>query len=283
ARGIPVLASNDVRFLDADGFEAHEARVCISSGRVLDDPKRPKDYAPGQYLKSSEEMAELFADLPDAIDNTVALAQRCNLELRLGKYYLPAYPVPDQETLDSWIRRQSHDGLDARLAKNPLAEGKTRQDYVERLDFELDTIVKMGFPGYFLIVADFIQWGKQQGIPIGPGRGSGAGSLVAWALQITDLDPIPYNLLFERFLNPERVSMPDFDIDFCMDRRDEVIDYVARKYGRERVSQIITYGTMAAKAAVRDCGRVLGHPYGFVDSVAKLIPNVLGITLDDAL
>jgi len=285
ARGIPVLASNDVRFLDADGFEAHEARVCISSGRVLDDPKRPKDYAPGQYLKSSEEMAELFADLPDAIDNTVALAQRCNLELRLGKYYLPAYPVPDQETLDSWIRRQSHDGLDARLAKNPLAEGKSRQDYVERLDFELDTIIKMGFPGYFLIVADFIQWGKQHGIPIGPGRGSGAGSLVAWALQITDLDPIPYNLLFERFLNPERVSMPDFDIDFCMDRRDEVIDYVARKYGRERVSQIITYGTMSAKAVLRDAGRVLGHPYGFVDGLSKLIPLQPAdpLSLEDAI
>ncbi|UNK57911.1 DNA polymerase III subunit alpha [Pseudoxanthomonas daejeonensis] len=283
ARGIPVVASNDVRFLDKAGFDAHEARVCIASGRVLDDPKRPRDYSPEQYLKSPEEMARVFADVPDAIANTVELARRCNLELTLGKYALPAYPVPSDETLDSWIRKQSHDGLELRLAKNPLAEGKTRQDYVERLDFELDTIIKMGFPGYFLIVADFIQWGKSHGIPIGPGRGSGAGSLVAWALQITDLDPIPYNLLFERFLNPERVSMPDFDIDFCMDRRDEVIDYVARKYGRERVSQIITYGTMAAKAVVRDTGRVLGFPYGFVDSVAKLIPNILGISLKDAM
>ncbi|MES5814874.1 DNA polymerase III subunit alpha [Pseudoxanthomonas sp. Soil82] len=283
ARGIPVVASNDVRFLDKAGFDAHEARVCIASGRVLDDPKRPRDYSDEQYLKSPGEMAALFADVPDAIANTVELARRCNLELTLGKYALPAYPVPSDETLDSWIRKQAHDGLEARLAKNPLAEGKTRQDYVERLDFELDTICKMGFPGYFLIVADFIQWGKNHGIPIGPGRGSGAGSLVAWALQITDLDPIPYNLLFERFLNPERVSMPDFDIDFCMDRRDEVIDYVARKYGRERVSQIITYGTMAAKAVVRDTGRVLGFPYGFVDGVAKLIPNILGITLKDAM
>jgi DNA polymerase-3 subunit alpha len=283
ARGIPVVASNDVRFLDAAGFDAHEARVCIASGRVLDDPKRPRDYSPQQYLKSGEEMAALFADLPDAIANTLELAKRCNLELTLGKYALPAYPVPSDETLDSWIRKQSHEGLEARLAKNPLAPGRTRQDYVERLDFELDTIIAMGFPGYFLIVADFIQWGKQQGIPIGPGRGSGAGSLVAWALQITDLDPLPYNLLFERFLNPERVSMPDFDIDFCMDRRDEVIDYVAGKYGRERVSQIITYGTMAAKAVVRDSGRVLGFPYGFVDSVAKLIPNILGISLKDAM
>ncbi|WP_045727918.1 DNA polymerase III subunit alpha [Xanthomonas sp. GPE 39] len=282
-RGLPVVASNDVRFLHASDFAAHEARVCISSGRVLDDPKRPREYSDQQYLKSAEEMAALFADIPDALDNTLALAQRCNLQMQLGTYFLPAYPVPDEETLDSWIRSQSRDGLAARLEKNPLAPGKTRQDYVERLEFELDTIIKMGFPGYFLIVADFIQWGKQQGIPIGPGRGSGAGSLVAWALQITDLDPLPYNLLFERFLNPERVSMPDFDIDFCMDRRDEVIDYVARKYGRDRVSQIITYGTMAAKAVVRDCGRVLGFPYGLVDGVAKLIPNILGITLTDAM
>ena len=282
-RGLPLIASNDVRFLDRDGYDAHEARVCISTGRVLDDPKRPRDYSAEQYLKSPDEMAALFADVPDAIDNTWALAQRCNIEMRLGTYFLPAYPVPDNETLDSWIRSQSHDGLKLRLEKNPLAPGHTRQDYETRLDFELDTICKMGFPGYFLIVADFIQWGKQHGIPIGPGRGSGAGSLVAWALQITDLDPLPYGLLFERFLNPERVSMPDFDIDFCMDRREEVIDYVAQKYGRDRVSQIITYGTMAAKAVVRDAGRVLSFPYGLVDGVAKLIPNILGVTLKDAM
>ena len=281
--GLPVVASNDVRFLDATGFGAHEARVCISSGRVLDDPRRPRDYSAQQYLRSTEEMVELFADVPDALDNTVALAQRCNLQLKLGTYFLPAYPVPSDETLDSWIRSESRRGLEARLQKNPLAPGKTREDYDARLEFELDTIIKMGFPGYFLIVADFIQWGKNQGIPIGPGRGSGAGSLVAWALQITDLDPLPYNLLFERFLNPERVSMPDFDIDFCMDRRDEVIDYVARKYGRERVSQIITYGTMAAKAVLRDTGRVLGFGYGMVDGIAKLIPNILGISLKDAM
>ena len=283
ARGLPVIASNDVRFLDRDGYDAHEARVCISTGRVLDDPKRPREYSAEQYLKSPDEMAALFADVPDAIDNTYALAQRCNLELTLGQYALPAYPVPADETLDSWIRSESHAGLVQRLEKCPLAPGHTREDYVARLDFELDTISKMGFPGYFLIVADFIQWGKSQGIPIGPGRGSGAGSLVAWALQITDLDPLPYGLLFERFLNPERVSMPDFDIDFCMDRRDEVIDYVARKYGRDRVSQIITYGTMAAKAVVRDTGRVLGFPYGLVDGVAKLIPLTLGVTLKDAM
>ena len=283
ARGIPVVASNDARFLDRDGFEAHEARVCIASGRVLDDPKRPRDYSAEQYLKSSEEMAELFADVPDAIDNAIALATRCNVEMHLGTYYLPAFPVPDDHTIDSWLRSSAREGLEKRLAKHPLAPGKTREEYDARLETELDVIIKMGFPGYFLIVADFINWGKEHDIPVGPGRGSGAGSLVAWALGITDLDPLPYDLLFERFLNPERVSMPDFDIDFCMDRRDEVIDYVAAKYGRDRVSQIITYGTMAAKAVVRDSGRVLGHPYGMVDGIAKLIPNTLGISLDDAL
>jgi DNA polymerase-3 subunit alpha len=282
-RSIPVVASNDVRFLDREGFEAHEARVCISGGRVLDDPRRPRDYSPEQYLKSPEEMQALFADVPDAIDNTYALAQRCNLELTLGQYALPAFPVPSDETLESWIRSESHRGLDRRLAKVPLAPGHTEQSYRARLDLEVDVIVRMGFPGYFLIVADFINWAKDHGIPVGPGRGSGAGSLVAWALGITDLDPLPYDLLFERFLNPERVSMPDFDIDFCMDRRDEVIDYVAAKYGRDRVSQIITYGTMAAKAVVRDTGRVLGFPYGLVDGIAKLVPNILGVTLKDAM
>lgn len=283
SRGLPVVASNDVRFLDADGFEAHEARVCIASGRVLDDPKRPKDYSAEQYLKSSQQMVELFADVPDAIDNAVALATRCNVEMKLGEYALPAFPVPSEHTIESWLRNSAREGLAKRLERAPLAPDKTREEYDARLEIELDVIIKMGFPGYFLIVADFINWAKDHDIPVGPGRGSGAGSLVAWALGITDLDPLPYDLLFERFLNPERVSMPDFDIDFCMDRRDEVIDYVARKYGRDRVSQIITYGTMAAKAVVRDSGRVLGHPYGFVDGIAKLIPNTLGISLDDAL
>jgi DNA polymerase-3 subunit alpha len=281
--GIPVIASNDVRFLDTDGFDAHEARVCISTGRVLDDAKRPHDYSDEQFLKASPDMALLFSDVPDAIDNALALATRCNLELSLGTYHLPAFPVPVEETLDSWIRGQAHAGLSKRLDKHPPAPEHGRAPYELRLDSELDVIIKMGFAGYFLIVADFINWAKDHDIPVGPGRGSGAGSLVAWALGITDLDPLPYDLLFERFLNPERVSMPDFDIDFCMDRRDEVIDYVAAKYGRDRVSQIITYGTMAAKAAVRDTGRVLGHPYGFVDGIAKLIPLTLGVSLDDAL
>ncbi|WP_297830039.1 DNA polymerase III subunit alpha [Thermomonas sp.] len=283
--GLPVIASNDVCMLDATGFEAHEARVCIASGRTLNDPRRPREYSAEQYLRTGDEMAALFADVPDALDNTVALAQRCNLRLEFGKYHLPAYPVPSDETLESWIRSQAREGLAMRLEKNPLAPGKTREDYDARLEFELDTIIKMGFPGYFLIVADFIQWGKNQGIPIGPGRGSGAGSLVAWALQITDLDPLPYNLLFERFLNPERVSMPDFDIDFCMDRRDEVIEYVARKYGRDRVSQIITYGTMAAKAVLRDVGRVQGLSFGFINDLVKPIPQRPAdpLTLEDII
>jgi len=281
---LPVLASNDVRFLTRDDFEAHEARVCINQGRVLADAKRPRDYSEQQYLKSPEEMAALFADLPEALENTVELARRCNLELTFGKYFLPDFPVPAGHDLASHIRELSREGLRQRLASAPLANGHTLGAYQARLERELDVIIEMGFPGYFLIVADFINWAKQHGIPVGPGRGSGAGSLVAWALKITDLDPLQFNLLFERFLNPERVSMPDFDIDFCMDRRDEVIDYVSRKYGRDRVSQIITYGSMAAKAVLRDSGRVLGMGYGQVDKLAKLIPpRPLDLTLSDAL
>jgi DNA polymerase-3 subunit alpha len=281
---LPVIASNDVRFLRQDDFESHEARVCIHQGRVLADPKRPRDYSDQQYLKTPTQMAELFADIPEALENTVELAKRCTLELNFGTYYLPNFPVPEGHDLASYIRELSHEGLKERLASNPLAPGYTLEDYVARLDRELDVIIEMGFPGYFLIVADFINWGKQNGIPVGPGRGSGAGSLVAWVLKITDLDPLPFNLLFERFLNPERVSMPDFDIDFCMDRRDEVIDYVARKYGRDHVSQIITYGSMAAKAVLRDSGRVLGMGYNAVDKIAKLIPaRPLDLTLSCAL
>ena len=281
---LPVLASNDVRFLKQADFDAHEARVCINQGRVLADPKRPREYTDQQYLKTPGDMATLFADLPEALANTVELAKRCTLELKFGKYYLPDFPVPEGHDLDSHIRELSRQGLEQRLALAPLAAGHSRADYDARLERELDVIVKMGFPGYFLIVADFINWGKQHGIPVGPGRGSGAGSLVAWALKITDLDPLQFDLLFERFLNPERVSMPDFDIDFCMDRRDEVIDYVARKYGRDKVSQIITYGSMAAKAVLRDSGRVLGMGYGQVDKLAKMIPpRPLDLTLSDAL
>ena len=281
---LPVLATNDVRFLDADDFEAHEARVCIQQGYQLSDARRPREYSTEQWLKPADAMAELFADLPEVLDNTVELAKRCNLELSFGKYYLPAFPVPAKETLESWIANQSREGLKQRLAEGGLAEGHSREDYESRLELELDVIGKMGFAGYFLIVSDFIRWAKSRDIPVGPGRGSGAGSVVAWCLKITDLDPLRFGLLFERFLNPERVSMPDFDVDFCMERRDEVIAYVAEKYGRDQVSQIITYGSMAAKAVLRDCGRVLGMPYGQVDRIAKLIPRMpLDLTLSDAL
>lgn len=284
---LPVVATNDVRFISAKDFEAHEARVCIHQGRVLDDPRRPRDYSEQQYLRSEEEMLALFADLPEALENSVEIARRCSIGLTLGKNFLPDFPVPEGMTPDDYFIQQSREGLADRLVVHPpcgegTLEART-ESYRDRLELELSVIREMGFPGYFLIVADFIQWAKSQGIPVGPGRGSGAGSLVAYALKITDLDPIEFELLFERFLNPERVSMPDFDVDFCMERRDEVIDYVARKYGRDKVSQIITYGSMAAKAVVRDVGRVLGHPYGFVDRIAKLIPFELGITLSKAL
>ncbi len=281
--GTPVVASNDVRFLARDDFAAHEARVCIHQGRLLDDKRRSREFVDQQYLKSAAEMTELFADLPVALENSVHLAERCNLELRLDEYVLPAFPVPEGQTEAEFVRLKAAEGLQRRLRRHGLAPDTSEQDYADRLQRELDVITSMGFSGYFLIVADFIAWARDNGVPVGPGRGSGAGSVVAWSLRITDVDPICYDLLFERFLNPERVSMPDFDIDFCVEGRDRVIDYVARTYGRERVAQIITYGSMAAKAVVRDCGRVLGYNYGFVDSIAKLIPNKLEMTLDKAL
>ncbi len=287
ATDTPVVATNDVHFLRPDDFEAHEVRVCINEGRTLDDPRRVKRYSDQQYLRTPQEMAELFSDIPEALENTVEIARRCTTEMELGQPVLPDFPIPEGMTIDEYFRHVSKEGLKKRLEVlfDPKAEDFEQRckPYWERLETELEVILQMGFPGYFLIVADFIQWAKDQGIPVGPGRGSGAGSLVAYALLITDLDPLQYDLLFERFLNPERVSMPDFDIDFCMDRRDEVIDYVVRTYGRERVSQIITYGSMAAKAVVRDVGRVFGHGYGFVDQIAKLIPFELGMTLEKAL
>ncbi|MBF0219298.1 MAG: DNA polymerase III subunit alpha [Gammaproteobacteria bacterium] len=287
ATGVAVVATNDVRFLAASDFEAHEARVAINEGRTLDDPRRTRHYSAEQYLRSPAEMLELFSDIPEALANSVAIACRCNVELSLGKYYLPDFPIPAGLTEADYFRQLSRQGLEQRLAKlfEPQAPDfiTLRQPYDQRLETELEVIINMGFPGYFLIVADFIRWAKAHEIPVGPGRGSGAGSLVAYALTITDLDPLAYDLLFERFLNPERVSMPDFDIDFCMEGRDRVIDYVANQYGRDRVSQIITYGSMAAKAVVRDVGRVFGHPYGFVDDIAKLIPFELQMTLDKAL
>ncbi|MGV6817654.1 MAG: DNA polymerase III subunit alpha [Thiotrichales bacterium] len=284
---LPVVATNDVRFLNREDFEAHEARVCIHDGHVLDDQHRPKKYSPSQYLKTAEQMQELFADIPEAIENTVHIARRCNVTLNLGNPVLPDFPIPPEKTEDEYFTEVSYLGLEQRLKVLFPDDGeesvRQREIYRERLQTELDVIIQMGFPGYFLIVADFIQWAKENSIPVGPGRGSGAGSLVAYSLKITDIDPIAYDLLFERFLNPERVSMPDFDIDFCMENRDRVIDYVARTYGREKVSQIITYGSMAAKAVVRDVGRVLGQPYGFVDRIAKAVPFEIGMTLNKAL
>ena len=282
--GLPVVATNDVRFVKPAEFEAHETRVCIASGKTLGDPGRPRDYTEAQYLKSSEEMAELFSDLPEALENSVEIAKRCSFALDTDQIHMPQFEVPDDLTADAKLRQDSASGLNERLARLPEAlSAEQRATYESRLASELDVICRMGFEGYFLIVADFIAWARANAIPVGPGRGSGAGSLVAYVLGITDLDPIEHVLLFERFLNPERVSMPDFDIDFCIEGRDRVIDYVSRRYGRDKVSQIITYGTMAAKAVVRDVGRVLGHPYGFVDRVAKLIPFEIGITLDKAL
>ena len=284
---VPVVATNDVHFLHADDFGAHEARVCIHDGRTLNDPRRPRRHSAQQYLRTPEEMATLFEDIPEALENTVEIAKRCNLEVELGKNYLPDFPIPAETTMEAYFSEQAREGLEKRLAvilsPDQSEHTEQRKAYSDRLETELSVINEMGFPGYFLIVADFIIWAKKHGVPVGPGRGSGAGSLVAFALTITGLDPLKYELLFERFLNPERVSMPDFDIDFCMEGRDRVIDYVAEKYGREKVSQIITYGSMAAKAVVRDVGRVLGHPYGFVDRIAKLIPFEIGITLEKAL
>ncbi len=284
---LPVVATNDVRFVHAEEFEAHEARVCIGEARTLDDPRRARPYSEQQYLRAPEEMAELFSDIPEALANTVEIARRCSVTLKLGKPYLPDYPVPAGLTMDEFFRQVAHRGLAARLGKLLPADddraGESAERYRARLEFELDTIIQMGFPGYFLIVMDFIRWAKERAIPVGPGRGSGAGSLVAYALEITDLDPLQYDLLFERFLNPERVSMPDFDVDFCMEKRDQVIDYVADTYGREAVSQIVTFGTMAAKAVVRDVARVQGKSYGLADKLSKLIPFEVGMTLHKAL
>lgn len=300
--GIAIIAHNDVRFMNpspkqilgkedtiSTDFEAHEARVCIAGGYVLDDQNRPHIYSEDQYFRSQQEMSELFADLPQVIENTYLLASRCNVTLTLGINVLPDFPIPDGDTVESFFRKTSLNGLNARLDKlyPPQSRGDDWQDirkpYDERLEYELGIILKMGFPGYFLIVMDFIRWAKENGVPVGPGRGSGAGSLVAYALNITDLDPLHYDLLFERFLNPERVSMPDFDVDFCIDGRDRVIDYVARTYGRAAVSQIITFGTMAARAVVRDVARVQGKSYGLADKISKLIPKTPGISLAKAV
>ncbi|WP_439535898.1 DNA polymerase III subunit alpha [Methyloversatilis sp.] len=275
--GIPVVATHPVQFMAPDDYKAHEARVCIAQGYVLTDKRRPRDFTEQQYFKTSAEMAELFADIPEALDNTVEIARRCNLTLTLGKNYLPQFPTPPGMTIDDFMIAEAKAGLETRLAllfPDEAVRASRRDEYEARLTFECDTIIQMGFPGYFLIVADFINWAKKNGVPVGPGRGSGAGSLVAYSLGITDLDPLAYALLFERFLNPERVSMPDFDVDFCQDKRWMVIEYVRQKYGADAVSQIATYGTMASRAVIRDVGRVLDMGYNFCDQLSKLIPVV---------
>ena len=285
--GVPLVATNRVVYLKPDDYEAHEIRVCINDGRVLEDSRRPRHFTDSQFLRDGSEMARQFADYPEAIANTVEVARRCNLFLNFEENFLPDYPEASGEAVSDLLRRQTETGLAGRLGVETLRDeqGEPTVDpvYLDRMEMELSVIDQMGFPGYFLIVADFIRWSRENGIPVGPGRGSGAGSLVAWSTGITDLDPLQYGLLFERFLNPERVSLPDFDVDFCVEGRDRVIEYVAERYGRDQVAQIITFGTMAAKAVVRDVGRVMGLPYGFVDQVAKLIPFEIGMTLKKAL
>jgi len=289
---VPIVATNNVRFLmpldpevSPSDFEAHEARVCIQRGEILDDPRRSKDYVETQYLRTKEEMVELFSDLPEALLNSVKIAEKCNLDLELGKFYLPDFEVPKGQTREDHLRDISKEGLKKRIEniKGSVNSYEVNNDfYFKRLDYELEMICKLDFAGYFLIVADFVNWAQQNNIPVGPGRGSGAGSITAYALGITAIDPIKYDLLFERFLNPERVSNPDFDIDFCIEGRDKVLDYVTNKYGKESVAQISTRGTMAARAVLRDVVRVLGKPYGFGDRLAKAIPDVLGISLEEA-
>lgn len=284
--GLPIVATHPIQFTTPDDYRAHEARTCIAEGYVLADTRRPKNFTPEQYFKTQSQMAALFADMPEALTNSVEIAKRCNLGLTLGKNYLPKFPTPNNESLNEYLISEARLGLSKRLAvlyPDENLRADKQGEYEARLDFETNVINQMGFAGYFLIVADFINWAKNNGVPVGPGRGSGAGSVVAYSLGITDLDPLEYHLLFERFLNPDRVSMPDFDIDFCQEGRDRVIDYVKQKYGIDAVSQIATFGTMAAKAVIRDVGRVLDLPFNFVDGIAKLIPLELGITLSDAL
>ena len=284
ARSLPVVATNDVCFLQPDEFEAHETRVCIQQGRTLDDPRRERGYSEAQYLRSAEEMAALFDDLPEALENTVEIAKRCNLELNLGAYHPPNYPTSGRESLEAFLRRSATEGLEARLrSRAGGASGIDAGTYAERLDHELGIIEETGFAGYFLVVAEFVNWARRNGVPVGPGRGSGSGSLVAYALNVTNVDPLEYDLIFERFLNPERKSLPDIDIDFCMEGRDSVIRHVSERYGADAVSQIATFGTMAAKAVVRDVARAQGKPYGLADRLSKMIPAEVGMTLATAV
>ncbi|NCW38143.1 MAG: DNA polymerase III subunit alpha, partial [Proteobacteria bacterium] len=278
-KGVPLIATNDVLFSEKNDYETHETKVCINTGRTLNDPNREKPFSSEQYFKSPDEMSNLFLDFDELIKNTNEVAKKCNVSLHTEGYFLPEYPVPNEHDFDSYIAELSHKKLNQIIIN---FDDKKQEEYKQRLDYELNQIKKMGFSSYFLIVYDFIQWSKDNDVPVGPGRGSGAGSLVAYSLGITTLDPIAHGLLFERFLNPERISMPDFDIDFCMEKRDSVIDYVSNKYGSEAVSQIATFGTMAARAVVRDVARAMGKPYALGDRISKMIPFAPGMTLDRA-
>ena len=278
-KGIPLIATNDVLFSSEDEYEIHETKVCINTGKTLNDPNRERLFSNQQYFKSPKEMSELFKDYSSLIDNTNEISKKCNVSLNTKGYFLPEYPVPKKHDFNSYLEEVSTKRLHKYINN---FDKKKQKEYLSRLDYELNQIKSMGFSSYFLIVYDFIEWSKNNDVPVGPGRGSGAGSLVAYALGITTLDPISHGLLFERFLNPERLSMPDFDVDFCMDKRDLVIDYVSKKYGSSAVSQIATFGTMAARAVVRDVARALGKPYALGDRISKMIPFAPGMTLDKA-
>ena len=277
---IPVIATNDVLFGEREDFEIHETKVCINSGKTLNDPNREKIYSEEQYFKSQDEMQDLFGDFPDVLSNTLEIAKQCNLSIEPDGYFLPEYPVPDGQDFDTHLKSLVEESLDNLITKFDKDKVK---EYKARVEYELEQIKTMGFSSYFLIVYDFIKWSKNNNVPVGPGRGSGAGSLVAFCLGITALDPIKHGLLFERFLNPERISMPDFDIDFCMEKRDKVIEYVSSKYGKDAVSQIVTFGTMAARGVVRDVTRALGKPYSLGDRISKMIPFEIGMTLEKAI
>jgi DNA polymerase-3 subunit alpha len=281
---IPLVATNDCHYLNREDAEAHEVLLCIQTGKTIDDQDRMRFSTDHFYLKTAQEMKESFSYCPEAVENTIKIAERCNLTINFDNVYLPHYKLDQEMSLEDYLKDKARQGLEELFKNVPyLTQNGSREKYEKRLNMELDIINKMGFAGYFLIVSDFVNYAKASGIPVGPGRGSGAGSLVAYAIGITTIDPLRYKLFFERFLNPERKSMPDFDIDFCIEGRDEIIKYVTRKYGSERVAQIITFGTMQAKAAIRDVGRALNMPYGEVDRIAKLVPNILNISLDDAI
>ena len=285
---LPLIATNDVHYLRQGDYQPHDILLCIGTGKTVNDAQRLRYTGDQFFLKTAEQMAAVFKDYPEALKNTLLVAERCNVTIPKGQNHLPSFAVPEGSTLDQYFEQVAREGFAQRLPRlrQLQAAGQARhsiEEYEKRLDYEIAMIHQMGYGGYFLIVWDFIRYAREEGIPVGPGRGSAAGSLVAWCMRITDVDPLDFDLIFERFLNPERVSLPDIDVDFCERRRGEVIDYVTRKYGRENVAQIITFGTMKAKAVVRDVGRALDMPYADVDRIAKQIPPALDMTLDKAL